>query len=85
MKETIMQKPEDLERASDSYRLMKGSEVIARFYDQTIWKENYIPKVLNDKQWRPDREKLYRCYWKYVDPADPADPGYSILRFIEEY
>lgn len=67
-----------------NYNLMKGSKIIDMFYDQGIWKENYIPKELEEAGWRPDKDKLYRVWWDSTDPADPSDPGNDYLIYIEE-
>lgn len=79
-----MKIPDDLERFASCYRLLKGSEIIAKFFYQDIWKECYIPKELKDRNWVPDMDSYYRCWWRYVDPADPADPGFSILLYVEK-
>lgn len=79
----IMNRPDDLERTADIYKLLKGSEVLFRFYDQGIWKEHYVPKELKD--WRPERTILYRCYWRHVVSGDPMDQGTNHLLYIEEY
>lgn len=65
------------------YSLMEGSKILDMFYNQGIWKENYIPKELEDKGWRPDEDNLYRVWWDSTDPADPADPGHDYLIYIE--
>lgn len=80
----LMERPDDLERISGGYRLLKGSEVIGMFYYQGIWKECHIPKELIDKGWVPDSDSYYRCWWKYIDYADPADPGFRKLIYIEK-
>lgn len=85
MNKIIMQKPDDLEIISDYYKLLKGSEIIAKFYYQGIWKECNIPKELRESNFVPNRDKFYRCWWKFIVPADPADPGFSMLKYIEEY
>ena len=79
----IMNRPEDLEHIADSYRLLKGNEVLFRFYNQGIHKEHHVPKELKD--WRPEHNILYRCYWKHVVSGDPADQGTNHLLYIEEF
>jgi len=65
--------------------IMRGDEIISQFYKQGIWKENYIPKELDDKGWIPDNNKSYEVWWDSTDPADPADPGHDYIEYIEEY
>ena len=67
------------------HSFMKGDKVADMFYNQGIWKENYIPKELEDKHWIPDNEKYYEVWWDSTDPADPADPGNDYLIYIEEH
>ena len=67
------------------HSFMKGDKVLDMFYSQGIWKENYIPKELEDKHWIPDNEKYYEVWWDSTDPADPADPGHDYIEYIEEY
>ena len=43
------------------HSFMKGDKVLDMFYNQGIWKENYIPKELEDKHWIPDNEKYYEA------------------------
>ena len=64
------------------HSFMKGDKVLDMFYSQGIWKENYIPKELEDKHWIPDNEKYYEVWW---DSVDPADPGHVYIEYIEEY
>ena len=64
------------------HSFMKGDKVLDMFYSQGIWKENYIPKELEDKHWIPDNEKYYEVWW---DSTDPADPWHDYIEYIEEY
>lgn len=84
MEEKIMEKPDDVNLDWLYYRLFTCNEVIGKFYFQGIWKENYIPNVLRERNWMPEEGKLYRCWYKWTNPADPADPGEDHLVYIEE-
>ena len=66
------------------YKLMKGKEIINRFYDQDIWHTNHIPRELEDKNWKPEENKYYRVWYDCTDPADPADSGYEYIEYITE-
>lgn len=84
MCEKIMDKPEDVNLDWLYYRLLRGKEVLAMFYFQDIWKEHYIPNVLKERNWMPDEDKLYRCWYKWIDSGDPADQGEAHLVYLEE-
>lgn len=76
----IMNKPKDIPEAF--FDIFFGHEVLALFYYQGIYKENHIPKELQD--WIPDRDKEYKVWWHYIDSADPCDEGIMLLDYIEE-
>jgi len=89
----IMNKPDWIDNPSWFDRKCKenyfiGQQVLDRFYDVSIGygslKESYIPKELENKNWRPEDNKTYKCWWYWTNPADPADPGEDILVYIEE-
>lgn len=65
-----------------------GQQILNKFYNQSIGygslKEDNIPKELKEKNWKPDKDKTYKCWWFWTNPADPADPGKDVLLYIEE-
>jgi len=65
-----------------------GQQILSKFYNQSVGygslKNDYIPKELKEKNWKPDEDKTYKCWWYWTNPADPADPGEDILLYIEE-
>lgn len=64
---------------------MWGDYVLMHFFDWGIWKENHIPKELQEKNWKPQEDKLYKVWFTHTCPPDPCDPGYYVLDYIEEY
>lgn len=84
MCEQVMEKPDNISLDGLYYRLLNGKEVIDKFYFQGIHKENYIPNVLRKSSWMPSEDKLYKCWYKWSNPADCADPGEYHLVYIEE-
>lgn len=78
-----MEKPDGVDLERLCYKLLSGKEVIGKFYFQNIHKENYIPNVLRKRDWMPEEDKLYRCWFRWVSPADPADLGEAHLVYIE--
>ena len=65
--------------------VFSGQQVLDKFYEVGIWKENYIPKELKDSNWVPDLNKKYVCWWYNTNPPNPSDYGQDILFYIEEY
>ena len=89
----LMNKPDWIEHPSWHSRkckenYFKGSKVNAKFYNISVGygslKENHIPRELENKKWVPEDDKLYKCWWYWTNPADPADSGEDILVYIEE-
>lgn len=89
----LMDKPDWIDHPSWFNRSIKenyfsGDAVINRFYYRSIGygslTENHIPEELENKKWVPEKDKTYKCWWYYTNPADPADPGEDILVYIEE-
>lgn len=67
--------------------ILDGNNVIALFYNQGIYHEDYIPNVLANKGWVPDEHKRYKVWWHSTNPTNPSDPfdfGHNILDYIEE-
>ena len=65
--------------------VFSGQQVLDKFYEVGIWKDNYIPKELKDSNWVPDINKKYTCWWYNTNPPNPSDYGQDILFYIEEY
>ena len=61
-----------------------GHQILDKFYNQSEGKEDYIPRELKEKNWRPEEDKTYKCWWYLTNPADPSDSGNDILVYIEE-
>ena len=65
-----------------------GKQILDKFYNQSeghgSLKEDYIPRELKEKNWRPEGDKTYKCWWYWTNPADPSDSGNDILVYIEE-
>ena len=61
-----------------------GQQVLDKFYNVGVLKENYIPKALKDNNWIPDSTKKYICYWYSTNPTYTSDFGCDILFYIEE-
>ena len=61
-----------------------GKQVLDKFYNQSegysSLREDYIPGELKEKNWRPEGDKTYKCWWYYT----PSDSGKGILLYIEE-
>lgn len=60
-----------------------GQQILYKFYNVGIWKENHIPSVLEKSKWEPEIDTNYLCWWYTTNPADPSDPGIDILVYIE--
>lgn len=65
-----------------------GQQILNKFYNQSIGysslKEDHIPRELKEKNWKPEKNTTYKCWWYYTNPADPTDPGEDVLLYIEE-
>ena len=61
-----------------------GYQILDKFYNQSEGREDYIPRELKEKNWRPEEDKTYKCWWYWTNPADPSDSGNDILVYIEE-
>lgn len=79
---SIMKEPEDI--ICDEFSVLKGEEVLTRFYNQGYWKENYIPDELEKKKWVPEEDKSYKVWWRYIYPADFCSETYDKMQYIEE-
>lgn len=85
----LMEKPDWIDNPSwwskkctESY--FTATQIKNKFWDSDKWKDPYIPRVLSEKNWEPEEDKLYKCWWYWTNPADPADSGEDILVYIEE-
>ena len=56
-----------------------NKEEIINYYGRDLT-PYYIPEELKEKNWRPEEDKTYKCWWYYT----PADSGHDILLYIEE-
>ena len=60
-----------------------GQQILNKFYNQSIGygslTEDNIPQELKEKNWKPDKDKTYKCWWYWTNPADT-----SVLLYIEE-
>ena len=61
-----------------------GHQILDKFYNQSEGREDYIPRELKEKNWRPEEDKTYKCWWYWTNPSDPSDSGNDILVYIEE-
>ena len=61
-----------------------GHQILDKFYNQSEEREDYIPRELKEKNWKPEEDKTYKCWWYLTNPADPSDSGNDILVYIEE-
>ena len=61
-----------------------GHQILDKFYNQSEGREDYIPRELKEKNWRPEEDKTYKCWWYCTNPPDPSDSGNDILVYIEE-
>ena len=61
-----------------------GKQILDKFYNQSEGREDYIPRELKEKNWRPEEDKTYKCWWYWTNPADSSDSGNDILVYIEE-
>ena len=61
-----------------------GKQILDKFYNQSEGREDYIPRELKEKNWRPEEDKTYKCWWYCTNPPDPSDSGVDILVYIEE-
>lgn len=85
----IMKKPERIDNPSTyghhaDIVYLTGKQVLDKFYNQSVGysslREDYIPGELKEKNWRPEGDKTYKCWWYYT----PSDSGKDILVYIEE-
>lgn len=85
----IMKKPERIDNPSTyghhpDITYFTGKQVLDKFYNQSVGysslREDYIPGELKEKNWRPEGDKTYKCWWYYT----PSDSGKDILVYIEE-
>ena len=83
-----MKKPEQelLNRCRIQY--LDGKQVYLEFYNQHLGygsiRVNHIPSTLENKHWKPEDGKKYKCWSYHTNPADPADSGENKLIYIEE-
>lgn len=61
-----------------------GKQILDKFYNQSEGREDYIPRDLKEKNWKPEEDKTYKCWWYWTNPSDPSDSGNDILVYIEE-
>ena len=61
-----------------------GKQILDKFYNQSEGREDYIPRELKEKNWKPEEDKTYKCWWYWTNPSDPSDFGNDILVYIEE-
>ena len=89
----IMKKPKWIDNPSTygphpDITYYTGQQILNKFYNQSVGygslKEDYIPNELKEKNWKPNKDKTYKCWWYWTNPADPADSGEDILLYIEE-
>lgn len=82
---TIMKKPEELDECHICY--WKGDMVLYKFYNVEsggrLKLYNNIPDELEKSSWKPDKDKMYKCWWVSTNPSDNWDPGEDILVYIE--
>lgn len=65
--------------------IRKGSFVLSDFYDQGYWHSNNIPRELEEKNWKPNPDTMYKYWWYHTNPSDPSDSGEDVLVYIEEW
>lgn len=63
---------------------LTGQQILDKFYNQSEGREDYIPGELKEKNWRPEGDKTYKCWWYCTNPSDPSDSGHDILLYIKE-
>lgn len=89
----IMKKPKGIDGHSayghhPDITYYTGQQILDKFYNQSegycSLKEDYIPGELKEKNWRPEEDKTYKCWWYCTNPSDPSDFGHDILVYIEE-
>ena len=61
-----------------------GQQILDKFYNQSEGREDHIPGELKEKNWKPEGDKTYKCWWYWTNPSDPSDSGNDILVYIEE-
>ena len=61
-----------------------GKQILDKFYNQSEGREDYIPRELKEKNWKPEEDKTYKCWWYCTNPPDPSDSGNDVLVYIEE-
>ena len=61
-----------------------GKQILDKFYNQSEGREDYIPRELKEKNWKPEGDKTYKCWWYCTNPSDPSDYGHDILLYIKE-
>ena len=87
MNKILMKRPSWLKDNKYKISFWGGLKVRSKFYDQCLvgsLRVDNIPEELKKTKWVPDDDKVYKCWWYYTNPADPADPGEDILVYIEE-
>lgn len=84
MNKILMNRPPQLKDNEYKINFWDGLRVRSKFFGRGLWEQDFIPKVLKEKGWKPDDNKVYKCWWYYTNPADPSDPGEDILVYIEE-
>lgn len=85
MSKVLMPKPNEESLRYCNVDVFNGATVISLFYNQGINGDDYIPRVLEDGDWVPDRQKNYKVWWHSTNPADPSDPGRDVLDYIENF
>ena len=74
----IMKKPKCVDNSPTSY--FTGQQILNKFYSQS----GLIPEELKERNWRPEEDKTYKCWWYWTTSSTPADSGMEILLYIEE-
>ena len=85
----IMKKPKWIDNPSvyshhTDIVYLTGYQILDKFYNQSEGREDYIPRELKEKNWRPEEDKTYKCWWYCTNPSDPSDYGHDILLYIKE-
>ena len=85
----IMKKPKWIDNPSvyshhTDIVYLTGYQILDKFYNQSEGREDYIPRELKEKNWRPEEDKTYKCWWYCTNPSNPSDYGHDILLYIKE-